>query len=66
MQTLVLEFENEKDLRDTAKKLWEGLKVTGEMGVKPLANGRWRLEVNSEKELREATLEKFKDYRVEI
>lgn len=66
MQSFVLEFDNEKDLREATKKLWEGLKVTGEMGVKPLGNGRWRLEVNSEKEIREASLEKFKDYRVEI
>lgn len=66
MQSFVLEFDSENDLREAAKKLWEGLKVTGEMGVKPLGNGRWRLEVNSEKEIRESSLEKFKDYRVEI
>jgi hypothetical protein len=66
LQSFVLEFDNEKDLREASKKLWDGLKVTGEMGVKPLGNGRWRLEVNSEKEIRESSLEKFKDYRVEI
>lgn len=65
MKVLAFEFESEKELRDTVKKLWESLGVTGELAVRPLADGRWRLEINSEKEIRDATLEKFAQYRVE-
>lgn len=66
METLAFEFDTEKELRDTVKKLWEGLNVTGELAVRPLNGGRWRLEVTPEKELRESTLEKLSPYRVEM
>ena len=64
MHSFILEFENEKDLREVARKLWDGLGVTGEMGIKPVGGGRWRLEVISEKEVRDSTLEKLKGTRV--
>jgi hypothetical protein len=65
MKLLAFEFESEKELRDTVKKLWESLGVSGELAVRPLAGDRWRLELTAEKELRETTLEKFAQYRVE-
>lgn len=65
MQNLDFEFDSEKELRDVVKKLWDGLGVSGEMAIRPLGNGRWRLELHSEKELRDSTLEKFAPYRVE-
>ncbi|MGE5673807.1 MAG: hypothetical protein ACM3XM_07960 [Mycobacterium leprae] len=65
MQYLEFEFETEKELRDTVKKLWDGLNVSGEMVVRPMANGRWRLEVIAEKELRDSTLEKFSSFRIQ-
>ncbi len=63
MHSFAFEFENEADLRETAKKLMDDLDVTGEINIKPLGEGRWRMEVNSERELRESTLEKLKGYR---
>lgn len=66
MQHLVFECDNEEALKEVAEKLWHGLGVTGEMSGRPLPGGRWRLEVHSEKELREASLEKVKEYRVEV
>lgn len=65
MQFLSFEFDNEKDKTETVKKLWETLGVSGEMAIRPLANGRWRVDITSEKELRDSTLEKFEKYRVE-
>lgn len=66
MQHLVFEFPTEKEMRETVTKLWDGLNVSGEMAIRPIKDGKWRVEVNSEKELRESTLEKFADYRVEV
>ncbi|MBP2017749.1 hypothetical protein J2Z79_001134 [Symbiobacterium terraclitae] len=65
MQYLVFEFPTEKEMRDTVKKLWDGYNVSGEMMIRPLSGGKWRVEVHTEKELRESTLEKFADYRIE-
>lgn len=65
MQHLVFEFPTEKEMRDTVQKLWEGHGVSGEMSYRPASGGKWRLEVYSEKELRDSTLEKFAPYRVE-
>lgn len=65
MQYLSFEFENEKDMRETVKKLWDVHNVSGELSIRPIGNGRWRVDVTSEKELRETTLEKFAQWRVE-
>lgn len=65
MQYLVFEFDTKKDLDDTTVKLWNQYGVSGEMAIRPLGNGRWRLELNTEKDIRESTLEKFTAYRVE-
>lgn len=66
MQVISFEFDSERDLQDATKKLWEDLKVTGEMQIKPIGNGRWRIDLNSEKDLRESTLEKFPGKRVNL
>ena len=60
MQTITLEFENEKEVRDEADRLWRKVGITGEMGIRPLGNGHWRLEVNSERELKQSVVEKLK------
>lgn len=66
MRYLVFEFDSETEMREVARKLWDHYGVTGEMGMRPLPGGKWRLSVNSEKDLRESTLEKFSQYRVEV
>lgn len=65
LQHLVFEFDKEADMRDLARRLWDHYKITGEMHIQPLPNGRWRLQVYSEKPLRESTLEKYAAFRVE-
>ncbi|HYG58193.1 MAG TPA: hypothetical protein VD902_09060 [Symbiobacteriaceae bacterium] len=64
MQFLSFEFENEKEMRETVKKLWEQYGVSGEMAIRPLGSDRWRLDITSEKDLRDSTLEKFEKFRV--
>lgn len=64
MQHLIFEFPTEKECRETVAKLWEGHNVSGEMAYRPVG-GKWRLEVYSEKEMRDSTLEKFAAYRTE-
>lgn len=66
MQHLVFEFPSEKEMRETVQKLWDGHSVTGEMAIRPVKDGKWRLEVYSEKDLRDSTLDKFSTHRVEV
>lgn len=65
MQTVVLEFDDEKSLREAVDHLWHRLRVTGEINVQPLGKGSWRLEIIAEKGLRPNTLEKLKGRLVE-
>lgn len=65
MQYLVFEFPTEQEMRETVKKLWESHNVSGEMAVRPLPGDRWRVEIHAEKDLRESTLEKYAEYRIE-
>jgi len=65
METLCFEFDTEKELRDTVKRLWDQSGVTGELAIRPLKDGRWRLEVTPEKEIRQSTLDKLSAYRVD-
>lgn len=66
MQHLVFEFPTEKEMRDSMNRLWDTHSVSGELSCRPVAGGKWRLEVYSEKDLRDSTLEKFANYRVEV
>lgn len=65
MQYLVFEFDTEKELREVVDKLWNKYNASGELRVRAISGGRWRLEMNTEKEIRDATLEQFSVYRAE-
>jgi len=65
MQYLVFEFDNEATAREVADKLWKQHNVSGELSLRPVSGGRWRMEITSETDLRESTLEKYAAYRVE-
>lgn len=66
LMTFTLEYENEQEAREVARKLWSTYGVTGELGIRPAGDGKWQLEVNSERDLRESTLEKLKGRRVDL
>ena len=59
-----LEYDDERLVREEAATLMNKYGITGEIGVRPIGDGRWRLEVSAEKELREATLGKLRGRRV--
>jgi hypothetical protein len=65
MQSIEFEFETELELRETVNKLWDTMGVSGELSIRPMTNGRWRMEITSEKEVKESTLEKFAKFRIE-
>jgi len=64
MQQHVFEFGTEQELREAIDKFWIQYGVTGELNIRQVG-ARWRLEMISEKDLKDATLEKFSAYRVE-
>ena len=60
MYNLTLEFDNEPELRETTRCLLTVHGLTGEIGCRRLNDGRWRLEVISERKLGEGLLESIK------
>lgn len=63
---VALEFEDREKLETAVRKLRDQLGVTGELAIKPLENGRWRLTVTSEKNLRETSLERLGGQLVDL
>ncbi len=59
MQSVVLEFENERALQEALVHIWERLGVSGELMTQRMPEGHFRMEVVSEKPIRGATLEKI-------
>ncbi len=64
MYSFTLEFDNELDIRDMTRRLLLVHGVTGEIGCHRLQNGRWRLDVMSERELAEGMLDSLKVRRL--
>lgn len=59
MQSVILEFDDERTLEEAITHVWEKLGVTGELVRQQLPEGRFRLEIVSEKTLRRDTLDKI-------
>lgn len=59
IQSFGFEFESEEEMLSVADKLWKKHGVTGEMEMYPVKEGKWRLNVHSEKQVRDSTLEKL-------
>jgi hypothetical protein len=59
MHTVILEFEDERALDEAVAHIWDKLGVTGEIVRTRLPEGRFRLEIVSEKTLHKSTLEKI-------
>lgn len=59
MEAISLEFDGEAEARASLKHLRDKLKVTGELTIKPMPTGVWRLEIYSEKGVRSGTLDKI-------
>ncbi len=65
MTTVTYEFDSEADLNDALTHLWDRLGISGEVNVRPLGDGAYRMEIVAEKTLRPATLEKLRGRRIE-
>jgi len=65
VQSFSLLFKSEKDLRQSTSRLIKKYGVTGEIEIRPLAGGEWLLQVFSEKNLRESTIENLAGKRIE-
>ncbi len=65
IQSIALEFDARDDMEKTASLLWNKYDVTGELEMMPLEDGRFRLTIHSEKQLRDSTLEKLPGKRVQ-
>ncbi len=59
MQSIVLEFDNQRAVDEAIAIIWDRLGVTGELSTQRLPEGRIRLEILSEKPLRANTLDKL-------
>jgi len=59
MQSLVLEFEDERALDEAIAHIWDKLGVSGEMLRQRLPEGRFRLEIVAEKTLHRSSLDKI-------
>lgn len=63
MQSIALEFATEEDLNE-ATRLIDRLNVTGEVAIRPLGGGRWRMDIHAERPIRESSLERLKARRL--
>lgn len=59
MQAIAMEFDSRDQLNEAVEKLWVTGKATGELVVKPLSGGRWRLDLTSETPIKDKMLEKL-------
>ncbi|NLV92852.1 MAG: hypothetical protein GX030_10755 [Firmicutes bacterium] len=57
IKSFSLEFNNKEELDKVVDKLWFEKQVTGEVEKLPLKDGKWRLNVHSEKALRQSTID---------
>ncbi len=64
LHAFALEYDNENDVREEYKRLTQKMGLTGEFGVRSV-DGKWRLEVVSERDLGEAALAKFRGRIIE-
>lgn len=59
MQSIAMEFDSREHLNEAVEKLWGTGKASGELAVRPLSGGRWRLDLTSETPIKEKLLEKL-------
>ncbi len=64
--SFALEFDDEATLRKAVDKLWEKHEISGELEIRPLESGKWRLQVHSEKQLRDSTIDSLGGKRVKV
>jgi hypothetical protein len=64
--SIAYEFETEEQMQFAADQLWNKHGITGEFEMYRTGNGRFRLHIYSEKQIRESVLEKLPGKNVQI
>lgn len=59
------EFETEEQMLATAEKLWKKHGITGELEMYPTSNQKYRLNIHSEKQIRESILDQIPGKRMQ-
>ncbi|NLJ74859.1 MAG: hypothetical protein GX331_07705 [Firmicutes bacterium] len=59
------EFETEETMLTVAEKLWTKYGVTGELEMYPTSNQKYRLNIHSEKQIKESILDKVPGKRMQ-
>lgn len=61
-----LEYDSRDEVREAVQVLVQRHNVTGEMSLRKADNGKWILNVSSEKNLRDSTIEKLRGDKAEV
>lgn len=64
--SIAYEFETEEQMQQVADQLWNKHGITGEFEMYQANNGRFRLHIYSEKQIKESVLEKLPGKHVQI
>ena len=65
MQSVGFEFETEEHMLKTAAKLWKKHGISGELEMAAAANNKFRLNIHSEKPLRDSMLNQIPGKRTQ-
>ena len=66
MYSIAYEFETEQDMQLVADQLWNKHGITGEFEMYQSPNGKCRLQIYSEKQVKESVLEKLPGKAVQV
>ncbi|NLL43115.1 MAG: hypothetical protein GX251_07230 [Firmicutes bacterium] len=66
MYSIAFEFETEEEMQSVADQLWKKHGVTGEFEMFSANEGRFRLQIHSEKQIRASILEKLPGKVVQV
>jgi len=64
--SIAYEFETEEQMQAVADQLWNKHGITGEFEMYQAANGRFRLHIYSEKQIKDSVLEKLPGKHVQV
>jgi len=64
--SIAYEFETEEEMQRVADQLWNKHGITGEFEMYKTGNGRFRLHIYSEKQIKDSVLDKLPGKNVQV
>jgi hypothetical protein len=64
--SIAYEFETEEQMQAVADQLWNKHGITGEFEMYQTGNGRFRLHIYSEKQIKDSVIEKLPGKNVQV